>query len=390
MPPDATTKTKKRKRRRAFGAVRTLPSKSIQATYVHQGKRYSKTFPPGTKVKVIDDYLAIVRSAIAEGKWTDPDAEPAPGSVTFREYAERWLATGVEREDIRPTTEDKYRGLLNRHLLPTFGDFRLAEITEAQVETWFYRLRAEHKSTAAGAYRLLATIFNSAKNLTQSPCTIEGAGREPTRKMHSATMAECQSAIDAIPDQYRSAIMLAAWGHLRMSEVLGLQRADIDLNAGTVSVERSWTLARESRRTTLGRTKSEAGTRTLHLPPYVVEALTEHLDNHVWPEKTAWLFPGASGMPLAHRTLSRIWDRARRTIDRADLRFHDLRVSGLTWVGQAGATGAELMYRGGHANLASVQTYQDADAQRDRALAMSLDLTPTVDPPSPKLAVVKG
>ena len=61
-----------------------------------------------------------------------------------------------------------------------------------------------------------------------------------------------------------------------------------------------------------------------------------------------------------------------RQIDRTDLRFHDLRVSGLTWVGQAGATGAELMYRGGHANLTSVQIYQDADAQRDRALALAL------------------
>ncbi len=166
--------------------------------------------------------------------------------------------------------------------------------------------------------------------------------------------------------------MLAAWGHLRQSEVLALQIADIDTKAGTVTVERSWTLARETRRTTLGPTKSDAGTRTLHLPPYVVEALTEHLRNHVGREKTAWLFPGTNGMPLAHRTLSRIWARARQTIDRTDLRFHDLRVSGLTWVGQAGATGAELMYRGGHANLTSVQIYQDADAQRDRALAMAL------------------
>ena len=371
MPQPAIIKVKKkRKPRRSFGAVRTLPSKSIQVSYVHDGKRYSKSYPPGTKPKVIKDYLAVVRASIAEGRWTDPDAQPTPGTETFREYAERWLATGVEREDIKPTTEDKYRGLLTRHLFPTFGHLGLADITEPQVEAWFYGLRAEHKSTAAGAYRLLATIFNSAK--VQSPCTIEGAGREPNRKKSSATKEECQAAIDAVPDPYRCAIMLAVWGHLRQSEVLALQKADIDLNAGTVTVERSWTLARETRRKTLGPTKSDAGTRTLHLPPYVVEALTEHLRDHVGREKKAWLFPGSDGKPLAHRTLSRIWERARQTIDRTDLRFHDLRVSGLTWVGQAGATGAELMYRGGHANLTSVQIYQDADAQRDRALALAL------------------
>ena len=374
MPANATTKTKKkRKPRRSFGAVRTLPTKSIQASYVHEGKRYNKTYPPGTKPKVIEDYFAVVRSSIAEGRWMDPTAQPSTtGAVTFRDYSEGWLAKGVEREEIAPTTEDKYLGLLDRHLIPAFGDLELVKITEADVEAWFYRLRTDRKSTAAGAYRLLATIFNSAKKITDSPCTIEGASREPARKKHSATKEECQAAIDAVPDQYRTAIMLAAWGQLRQSEVLALQRGDIDLKAGTVTIERSWTLSRETRRTTLGPPKSDAGARTLHLSPHVVEALTEHLRDYVGRERSAWLFPGTNGMPLAHRTLSRVWAKAREKIDRSDLRFHDLRVSGLTWFGQAGATGAELMYRGGHANLTSVQIYQDADAQRDRALALAL------------------
>src|SRR6202034_3134660 len=89
--------------------------------------------------------------------------EPTPGNLTFREYAESWLAKGVARGCFKPTTEDKYRGLLDRHLLPAFGDLELAEITEDQVEAWFYKLKGEHKSTAAGAYRTLATIYNSAR-----------------------------------------------------------------------------------------------------------------------------------------------------------------------------------------------------------------------------------
>ncbi len=374
MPAQSATKPrKKRKPRRSWGAVRVLPkTKSIQATYAHNGKRYPKTFPPNTKPKVIEDYFAVTRSAIAQGTWVEPGTEATSGDVTFREYANGWLARGVEREDIRPTTEDKYRGLLTRHLFPTFGDLELSDITEEQVEVWFYKLKAQHKSTAAGAYRLLATIFNSAKKLTDSPCAIDGASREPSRKKQSATKEECQAAIDAVPDEYRCAIMLAAWGSLRMSEILALKRNDIDLKAGAVTVERSWTLARETCRTTLGPPKSEAGERTVHLPPYVVEALTEYLRDHVGKAKTAWLFPGSNDLPLAHRTLSRIWARARQTIDRTDLRFHDLRVSGLTWFGQAGATSAELKYRGGHSNLISVEPYQDADAQRDRALALAL------------------
>ena len=78
-----------------MGAVRVLPkTKSIQATYVHKGKRYSKTYPPNTKPKVIEDYFAVTRSAIALGTWVEPGIEPTPGNLTFREYAEGWLARG--------------------------------------------------------------------------------------------------------------------------------------------------------------------------------------------------------------------------------------------------------------------------------------------------------
>ncbi len=67
------TKPKKRKPRRSWGAVRVLPkTKSIQATYVHNGKRYPKTFPPDTKPKVIEDYFVVTRSAIAQGTWVEP------------------------------------------------------------------------------------------------------------------------------------------------------------------------------------------------------------------------------------------------------------------------------------------------------------------------------
>jgi len=36
----------------------------------------------------------------------------------------------------------------------------------------------------------------------------------------------------SMPEQYRAAVTLAAWGTLRRGEVLGLNRQDIDLRAG--------------------------------------------------------------------------------------------------------------------------------------------------------------
>jgi integrase len=42
-----------------------------------------------------------------------------------------------------------------------------------------------------------------------------------------------------MPARYRAAVTLAACGTLRRGEVLGLNREDIELPAGTVRVERS-------------------------------------------------------------------------------------------------------------------------------------------------------
>ena len=104
----------------------------------------------------------------------------------------------------------------------------------------------------------------------------------------------------------------------------------------------------------MGEPKTEAGTRTLYLPPNALAALAAHLRDFVGPNKNAWLFPGQNGEPRNPKSFTRLWNKARDAIGRPELHYHDLRRSGLTWAAQTGATNAELMHRGGHANVASV------------------------------------
>ena len=357
--------------RRHFGGIRTLPSGRYQATYWRDGKQHAQTFPAKTSLTEVREYLSTIEADIVRGKWTDPVA----AEIGFRKYAESWLDAGVRRGRIGPTTEAKYRGLLDRHLLKSFGNLNLADIRSHTIQDWYDELAARHQSTAASAYRLLATVLNRAvrdRLLNSSPCDIEGGSREPVSRRDTVTMEQCQAAIDAIPERHRCAVMLGAWGQLRRSEVLGLQRGDIDIAEGTVRVDRAWKVTEEGK-TMLGPPKSEAALRTLYLPGHVQAALSAHLEANVGPEKDAWLFPGRDGMPMIHRTFSRVWTRAREVIGRPDLHFHDLRHSGLTWIAQKGATNAELMHRGGHASVASVMIYQTAAAERDKALAKALD-----------------
>lgn len=309
-------------------------------------------------------WTAVNEGDVAQGTWIDPSA----GQVSLREYANRWLE---QRGALRSTTSAKYRGLLDRHIFPNMGDTCMRKLTPSRVRDWHAALFRVHPSTAAGAYRLLASICRTAVDdevIARTPCRVKGAGTERATERPVATVAETAAAVGACPEKYQLAILLALWCQLRRQEVLGLQRRDINLLHGTLTISRTWTLQPDGR-TVLGPPKTDAGRRQLVIPKHVLDALESHLACFTGPEPTAWLFPGEEGNPVSPRTIDRVWATARKAAGRPDLCFHDVRHTGLTLAAGLGATTAELMHRGGHKSHAAAIRYQHATKERDAALA---------------------
>jgi len=145
---------------------------------------------------------------------------------------------------------------------------------------------------------------------------------------------------NAMPDRLRIAVILAAWCHLRRGELLGLERRDVDLLHGTIKVER--TVKRVKGKSVLGDPKSEAGFRTITIPPHVVPDVVHHLDAYVLADPQSPLLTGVKGNRLRTDALYDAWHAAREGIGRGDLVLHDLRHSGATWLAIAGATPRRL------------------------------------------------
>lgn len=105
----------------------------------------------------------------------------------------------------------------------------------------------------------------------------------------------------------------------------------------------------------------------------MVERLKEHLRDNVASEAKAPVVPSSvrGSVPLSHTKWGHLWGDARDTAKSVPLgfRFHDLRHTGLTLFAQEGATLAELMRRGGHADMRVVLRYQHSTMTRDRELA---------------------
>lgn len=372
---------KTRKRRESFGAIRQLPSKRYQASYVGpDGNRYTAplTF---TAMEDARGWLARRRIEIADGLWSPHEAQAASSATktkatTFADYAEQWVSTRTNRkgEHLRPRTAAEYRRLIAGPLA-RFADSRLAGISPEAVRTWYSDLlKSGTKTQAARAYELLKAILATAVQdgrIKSNPCQIKGAASASTgKKVEPPTSAELTTIIESITPRFRAAVVLAAWTGVRYGELTELRRKDLEKvgDVYVVNVSRAVTHV-TGHGFVVGPTKSEAGVRNIVLPPHVTSIVDEHLKEYVSRFPESLLFPAANGSThLAESSFYKHWDPARRAAKRGDMPWHALRHYGATRAALAGATLKELQARLGHSTVAAAMRYQHT-AGRDEELA---------------------
>lgn len=363
-------------RRRGFGAIRKLPSRRWQASYV--GPDTIRHVAPVTfeTSEDAEGWLTDRRREIKNEDWTPPTAKRP---VTFGEHAEHWLTNRT----LKPRTRYHYRRLLEGKLLPTFADVALKHMTADLIDDWYYRLGDSTPTSRAHAYGLLRTILGDAvqrRLLDYNPCHIRGAGNvKRAKQIEPASLPQLQALTTAMPQRYQLMVLLAAWCGLRFGEITELRRNDIDLTHGVVKVRRA--VVRVDGEFIIGTPKSDAGTRDVNIPPHLLPAIKTHLANNITSDRNGLLFP-AAGDPTKHlapATLYKVFYKAREEAGRPDLRFHDLRHTGAVLAASTGATLAELMARLGHSTAGAALRYQHAAKDRDKVIAEALSNLATRD-----------
>jgi integrase len=364
-------KRKTRKRREAWGRVRVLPSKRVQASYTGPDLALHKGLSTFQTMQDAQAWLAAERRLIDAGTWVAPAVRNrAQQPATLEAFADAWL----KDRELKPRTKALYRSLLDKQILPELGDLPLKSITPLTVRNWYANLPAEHPTLKAQSYSLLRTILNTAVTddlIAASPCHIRGAGN--TKRVHQikpASLPELERIIEALPDRYGLLVLLASWCALRFGELTELRRSDIDLKAGKIMVSRA--VVRVDGEFVVGPPKSNAGIRGVAIPPHLLPMLKQHLADHAAWGKNGLLFPAPQGGHLSSGAFHGPWDRARKAAGRPDLRVHDLRHTGAVYAAQSGATLAELMGRLGHSTPGMAIRYQHVAEDRDTEIARRL------------------
>lgn len=372
---------------RRFGYIRKLPSGRYQASYVGpDGDRHAAPATFDAKIDA-EAWLAAESRAVAHVEGWRAPAQRVADEQARRERARRLTFDAVADEmlaarQLAVRTEANYRGLLDRHILPTFAGVPVSEITRGDVKGWYRGVAPGSPPTRKHAYDLLRNVMNFAVDeeyIATSPVRIKSASTEQrTGETVPATLAQLEALVVATPDQYRLMVMLAAWCALRRGEMRELRRSDVDHAAGVIKVRRSVVFV-PGRGAVVKAPKTAAGVRDVAIPPHLMPAVREHLLAHCQPGADGLMFPAAQGGHMWDAAFGRWYYPAREAAGRPDLRFHDLRHTGAVLAAQSGATVAELMHRLGHTTPAAAMRYQHAAGERDRQIAAGLSALAQAD-----------
>jgi integrase len=245
--------------------------------YVDQhGKRHIKTF---AKKKDADAWRDKTAVDVRQGVHTPDNA-----SVTIAQAGDLWITT-AETNGLERSTTREYKRHLAMHIVPFIGRVKLSQLSTPMVRDFEDRLRQTGR--APDMVRRIRTSLSMLLADAQERGLVNrnvardlrrGKERKAERRQKGKlkvgvdipTPNEIRILIPHLQGRWRPLLLTAIFCGLRASELRGLRWQDIDLAKSELHVRQ-----RADRFHVIGRPKSEAGERTVPVPPPVLNALRE-------------------------------------------------------------------------------------------------------------------
>jgi integrase len=361
---------------------------SVSLGYDGAGKRKRRTVYGASKQEV-QVKLRELQSNASVGSLSDA------GRLTVGDYLQRWLEN-TAKSKTRATTYARYEQLVRLHIKPILGGLQLSKLSTIHVESLYAEM--ERNGGTAWTRKMAGMVLTNAlrhavrlKLIPFNPAADVIKARPEEKEMLFLTDAQARLFLAAArAHRLHTLFVLAIGSGMRQGELLGLRWSDIDFEKSTVSVSRS--LAQVNGQFTLKEPKSKQSRRTITLPRFVMEALTEHraamlaegnIAAAVFCTRTGQYF-GKSNLirqvfrPILRRANDKVIEETTKTaVESAllpEIRFHDLRHTHATSLLGKGHSIKAVSQRLGHNSIEiTLKTYAHVLPTDDAALAAGLD-----------------
>ena len=221
-----------------------------------RGKTYSYIFEAGqqnAKRKVIEkggfptQDAAYIAGVEAFTSWKHGNIGITSERTLLSDFAGLWLKHASQ--NIRASTADSYKMILNNRILPVLGDTVVQDLTPAIIESWITDLYMQGyskgyiKQSRMVLKSMLDYAVHPAVLIVSNPCLyVKVPKKAPTQiiKRTVITDARYHDLLRKYPpghDMHMPIVLLYHTG-MRIGELLGLSWSDIDFDANTLTIKR--------------------------------------------------------------------------------------------------------------------------------------------------------
>ncbi|MFI5768569.1 tyrosine-type recombinase/integrase [Streptomyces sp. NPDC051658] len=239
------------------------------------GTEKSKSFPDKQK-RLAEQWLNETAADMARGQYVDPRA----GRITFRQFAEKWVATHTTEVNSREAAERRLR----LHAYPYIGTRPLPSFQPGHIRTWLGELEAavpaaSHRRIVFGT---VSAAFSAALDdglINKNPCKAKSV--QVPKSSHARvipwTAHQVFGVRAALPEHLRATVDVASGCGLRQGEAFGLSEDELDYEGGWLAVGHQ--LKRIRGKFVFALPKG-GKVRDIPLPAAVADALKAHSKDH--------------------------------------------------------------------------------------------------------------
>ncbi len=285
-----------------------------------------------------------------------------PGKLTVGEHLQNWLS-GYVRTNCSPRTLDGYTAIIENHLTPNLGHLLLKQLQPQAIQAYYGKACEKLSArTVHHQHRILSQSLKHAVRqglLGRNPAELVDPPRPRPKQMRSLSPEEVECLLDAAFDnRFYPVIYMALSSGLRQAELLGLRWRDINLERGSMSVNR--VLYKRRGVCEFKEPKTARSRRLVSMTPKLAAYLREYKG-----ERESWnlhlgrllhiddlVFAGDEGEPLDPGVLSHNFARIAKRAGLANVRFHDLRHTFASLMLLRGAKPKVISEALGHASVA--------------------------------------
>lgn len=314
-----------------------------------------------------------------EREKTAQEAAEAAKLKTVAQYA-NGVFMPTKEATFSENARSSYRMFLDKHILPTLGDFLLTDVSPAMITKLlvdFQKAGYAHASCIK-LYNVINGVFQMAflddsipanpmaKVRRPAPRKDERIQEEESKAFTVAELSHVLSCAEQEPLKWRVYINLAADSGCRRGELCALQWADIDWDSGTVTIRRN--LQYTATTGVYETTPKNGKTRVVDIGPETLALLKQLREEQAHSCISKWVFTqDGTAEPLHPQSPTKYFKKFGEKYGIEDFHPHKLRHTSASIGITNGADVVSVSERLGHSDTAvTLRMYSHANAESIR------------------------